>query len=183
MPPSPLTRYSRLQTANDSAMSAPNKLSISLGKPKATAPPVKNAFAMPVKLNSANKGKAAAVNPMSSNPFGGEDDDDETLSSGATPSSSKAGTSAVKPVNGIIKQNASMSRAQRKLQEEALKLDQTVFEYDEVWDGMQDAREKVKEAKESEAGKRDVSGADTDLSHAETDCLRGPCSPSTSQHF
>jgi coiled-coil domain-containing protein 55 len=53
-----------------------------------------------------------------------------------------------------------MSRAQRKLQEEALKLDQTVFEYDEVWDGMQNAREKVKEAKESEAGKRDVSAVD-----------------------
>lgn len=182
-PSSHLARYSRLRIANDSAMSVPNKLSISLGKPKATGPPVKNAFAVPVKPNSANKGKAPAVNPLSSNPFGGEDEDDETPSSRVMPSSSKAGTSAVKPVDGIIKQNASMSRAQRKLQEEALKLDQTVFEYDEVWDGMQNAREKAKEAKESEAGKRDVSGGDSDLLFAETDCLRGSCSPSTSQHF
>lgn len=141
-------------------MSAPNKLSISLGKPKPTGPPVKNAFAIPVKPSSATKGKTAATNPLGSNPFGGEDDDDETPSSKATPSSAKVGTSTIKPAKGTIKQNASMSRAQRKLQEEALKLDQTVFEYDEVWDGMQNAREKVKEAKESEAGKRDVSAVE-----------------------
>lgn len=140
-------------------MSAPNKLSFSLGKPKPSGPPVKNAFAVPVKPITVNKGKAAAVNPLASNPFGGDDDDDETPPSKAVPSSSKV-TAIAKRGRPAIKQNASMSRAQRKLQEEALKLDQTVFEYDEVWDGMQNAREKVKEAKESEAGKRDVSAVD-----------------------
>lgn len=140
-------------------MSAPNKLSFSLGKPKPGGPPVKNAFSAPVKPIPVNKGKAIATKPLATNLFGGEDDEEDAARPSAGPSITKASTSNFKTSSGVDKQNPSMSRAQRKLQEEALKLDQTVFEYDEVWDGMQNAREKVKEAKESEAGKRDVSNA------------------------
>lgn len=140
-------------------MSAPNKLSFSLGKPKPNGPPVKNAFAAPVKPIPINKGKAVAGKPPAASLFGGEDDEEDAPTPRSRPSTTKANLHDDQPISGLVKPNATMSRAQRKLQEEALKLDQTVFEYDEVWDGMQNAREKVKEAKESEAGKRDVSSA------------------------
>lgn len=141
-----------------------NKLSFSLGKPKPGPPAPRNPLAAPSKPIALQKGKAPASKPTSANLFGGDDEDDDESGPLTTPitamkgrSSKLAGSS--KTESGTIKQNATLSRAQRKLQEEALKLDQTVFEYDEVWDGMQNAREKVKEAKETEAGKRDVSSS------------------------
>jgi hypothetical protein len=168
-------------------MSAPNKLSFSLGKPKSNAPPVQNAFAAPVKPIPINKGKAVAGKPPAASLFGGDDDEDEDAvrRPSKVPSIAKVSDSNDKPATGMVKPNATMSRAQKKLQEEALKLDQTVFEYDEVWDGMQNAREKVKEAKESEAGKRDVSGhVGYDLEPSEGLTYRYNLrSPSTSEHF
>ena len=41
--------------------------------------------------------------------------------------------------------------------EEEKKVDATVFEYDEVWDKMQEAKQRQKEAKEVEAKERKVS--------------------------
>ena len=37
------------------------------------------------------------------------------------------------------------------------KIDSTVFQYDEVWDKMQEAKQKQKEAKEADAKERKVS--------------------------
>jgi len=69
-----------------------------------------------------------------------------------------AGPSRVTPRNNaLIKQNASLGRQAKKLQEEAVKVDQTVFEYDEVWDGMQSARQQARQAKEQESAERKVS--------------------------
>ena len=45
----------------------------------------------------------------------------------------------------------------KKLEEEK-KVDSTVFEYDEVWDKMQEAKLRQKEAKEADAKERKVSG-------------------------
>jgi hypothetical protein len=59
--------------------------------------------------------------------------------------------------NALIKQNASLGRQAKKIQEEAVKVDQTVFEYDEVWDGMQNARQQAKQIKDEEAAERKVS--------------------------
>ncbi|KAJ9127461.1 hypothetical protein QFC24_000869 [Naganishia onofrii] len=149
-----------------------NKLSFSLGKPKPGAPAPGNPLAAAPKPLALQKGKAPASKPTSANLFGGDDDDDESGPSNTPITAIKGGpsklASSLKVGNGAIKQNASLSRAQRKLQEEALKLDQTVFEYDEVWDGMQNAREKVKEAKETEAGKRDPKYIDAFLKSAAT---------------
>lgn len=165
-------------------MSAPNKLSFSLGRTKSNAPSVKNAFAAPAKPIPINKGKAVAGKPPTASLFGGEDEDDDDAVPRPSKVPSIASTTNDKPASGMVKPNATMSRAQRKLREEALKLDQTVFEYDEVWDGMQNARENVKEAKESEAGKRDVS---SDIIH-DLEPRRGSdyyrynlCSPNTSE--
>jgi coiled-coil domain-containing protein 55 len=50
----------------------------------------------------------------------------------------------------------SMSKAMRKRIEEEKKVDETVYEYDEVWDKMQEAKLRQKEAKEVDALKRKV---------------------------
>ncbi|KAJ9104220.1 hypothetical protein QFC19_004037 [Naganishia cerealis] len=144
-----------------------SKLSFSLGKPKSGAPAPRNPLAATPKPTVVQKGKASTSKPTTTNFFGGEDEEDDNSPASTTLARPKA-VSSLKPENATIKQNASLSRAQRKLQEEALKLDQTVFEYDEVWDGMQNAREKVKEAKESEAGKRDPKYIDAFLKSAAT---------------
>ena len=46
----------------------------------------------------------------------------------------------------------------KKLEEEK-KVDSTVFEYDEVWDKMQEAKQRQKEAKEADSKERKVSYA------------------------
>ncbi|TCD71875.1 hypothetical protein EIP91_000007 [Steccherinum ochraceum] len=54
----------------------------------------------------------------------------------------------------LVAQNAGMSKAAKRKMEEEQKVDATVFEYDEVWDKMQDAKAKQKVAKEVDAKER-----------------------------
>ncbi|KZS99225.1 hypothetical protein SISNIDRAFT_16516 [Sistotremastrum niveocremeum HHB9708] len=53
-----------------------------------------------------------------------------------------------------VPQSSLESRAQRKRMSEEKKVDQTVYQYDEVWDRMQEAKLKTKEAKEIESKER-----------------------------
>ena len=131
-------------------MSAPVKLSFSLGKPGPKASTSTAPFGTP-------KPKSKQTTSTVPKPFSFGDDDDEDESSSAPPPS-LAGPSRVTPKNNaLIKQNASLGRQAKKIQEEAKKVDQTVFEYDEVWDGMQNARQQAKQVKDEESAERKVS--------------------------
>lgn len=107
------------------------KLSFSLSKPKASAPP-----------------------PALSRPsaFGTGDDDDTNDSPSTLPSSD--GKTSVNKVT--LAQNVQASKAMKKKMEEEKQVDATVYEYDEVWDKMQEAKLKAKVAKEQESKERKV---------------------------
>lgn len=136
-------------------MSNPPKLSFSLGKPAAKAGPSTNAFGTSSSTSISLKPKPKPASKAFS--FGDDDDND---SPGSSSMPTLAGPSRVTPKNNsLIKQNASLGRQAKKIQEEAVKVDQTVFEYDEVWDGMQSARQQAKQAKDEEAAERKVSTA------------------------
>lgn len=135
-------------------MPDPPKLSFSLGKPAAKAGPstTKNAFGTSISLKPKPKPVSKAFT------FGDDDDDDENKQAASSAKPTLAGPSKVTPRNNaLIKQNASLGRQAKKIQEEAVKVDQTVFEYDEVWDGMQNARQQAKQIKDEEAAERKVS--------------------------
>jgi hypothetical protein len=135
-------------------MPDPPKLSFSLGKPAAKAGPStsNNAFGASISLKPKPKPVSKAFT------FGDDDDDDEDKQAGSSTKPTLAGPSKVTPRNNaLIKQNASLGRQAKKIQEEAVKVDQTVFEYDEVWDGMQNARQQAKQIKDEEAAERKVS--------------------------
>ena len=150
-------------------MSAPVKLSFSLGKPGPKASTSTSPFGAPQP-----KSKPTTSTTPKAFSFGDDDDDDE--SSSALPPS-LAGPSRVTPKNNaLIKQNASLGRQAKKIQEEAKKVDQTVFEYDEVWDGMQNARQQAKQVKDEEAAERKVSAEST----GDTPNYPNPCAKQNS---
>ncbi|KAF9053727.1 hypothetical protein BDZ89DRAFT_1056296 [Hymenopellis radicata] len=105
------------------------KLSFSLGKPKQPAEPAPSLK------------RPAAFASL---------DDDEPVDAAVT-SSAKADAAANKQ---LLAQNVGTSRKLRKIMEEEKKVDETVYEYDEVWDAMQMAKQKQKEAKELDAAQR-----------------------------
>lgn len=108
------------------------KLSFSLNKPKASAPP-----------------------PVTSRPsaFGnGDDDDSADTPSILPPSDGKTPANKV-----VLAQNMQVSKAMKKRMEAEKQVDETVYEYDEVWDKMQQAKLKAKMAKEQESKERKVS--------------------------
>lgn len=108
------------------------KLSFSLAKPKAPAPP------------------PTVTRPSA---FGDGDDDDVTGSPSTLPSSnSKTSVNKI-----VLAQNVQASKAMKKRIEAEKQVDETVYEYDEVWDKMQEAKLKAKMAKESESKERKVS--------------------------
>jgi coiled-coil domain-containing protein 55 len=82
--------------------------------------------------------------------FGTLDDDiagDDAL---PTPYTSKAG-------NGdLVAQNIQLSKAAKKRMEKEQQVDATVYQYDEIWDNMQDAKARQKEIKELESRERKV---------------------------
>lgn len=106
------------------------KLSFSLGKkqPEAPAPSLK---------------RTAAFASL---------DDDEPMDAAATSTSD----SKAAPNKRLLAQNVGSSRAARKRLEEQKRVDATVYEYDEVWDKMQEAKQKQKEAKEVDSQERKV---------------------------
>lgn len=85
-------------------------------------------------------------------------EDDEPVDGAPT-----AGSSSKAPVNKqLIAQNVEMSKATKRKLEEEKKVDATVFEYDEVWDKMQEAKLRQKETKEVETKERKVRTPYTD---------------------
>lgn len=77
--------------------------------------------------------------------------DDEPID--AAPTSVAASRNA--PANKkLLAQNVATSKAMKKRMDAEKKIDETVFEYDEVWDRMQEAKLRQKEAKEQDAMER-----------------------------
>jgi coiled-coil domain-containing protein 55 len=107
------------------------KLSFSLpksNKPVGTAPPLKKPVAF------------------------GSLEDDEPIDGAPTTSSDSKGSKATKKHDLV----AETSRAMQKRMEAEMKVDSTVYEYDDVWDKMQEAKLRQKQAKEMAAGERKV---------------------------
>ncbi|KAJ7449843.1 coiled-coil domain-containing protein 55-domain containing protein [Mycena latifolia] len=102
----------------------------------------------------ATKPKAAPAAPPPSlkRPAAFALDDDEPIDAAPTASSSlDKGTAANKK---LLAQNVQSSRTMQKRMEAEKKVDKTVYEYDEVWDKMQESKLRQKEAKELEAKDR-----------------------------
>lgn len=109
------------------------KVSFSLGKAKASKP----------------VGDAPSLKPPTA--FASLEDD-EPLDAAPTLDGAKANVN-----RQLVAQNAGMSKAAKKQLEEQKNMDATVFEYDEVWDKMQEVKQKQKLAKEVDAKERKVS--------------------------
>jgi len=65
-----------------------------------------------------------------------------------------SGNSKVAANKKLVAQNLEMSKTMKKRLEEEMKVDSSVFEYDEVWDKMQEVKLKQKEAKEVDTKER-----------------------------
>ncbi|KDQ18438.1 hypothetical protein BOTBODRAFT_103774 [Botryobasidium botryosum FD-172 SS1] len=119
-------------------MSAP-KLSFSLAaKPKPNPVGAAPSLKRPALFDDTN-------DPLESNP-------DAAPTASASSSSSVTRT----PVNKqlIAQGSKKLSRAERKRMEEEKAIDNTVYEYDAVWDRMKDAERHAKEAREEESKER-----------------------------
>lgn len=130
--PSSVEGHGRKRQFNSN--SAHMKLSFSLAKAKATpaAPPP-----------SLKRSAAFALG-----------DDDEPIDAAPTSSASLDKTTAAN--KKLLAQNVQSSRAMQKRMEAEKRVDQTVYEYDEVWDKMQESKQRQKEAKEIASKDRKV---------------------------
>ncbi|KAI0636881.1 coiled-coil domain-containing protein 55-domain containing protein [Trametes polyzona] len=78
-------------------------------------------------------------------------DDDEPVDAAPTATADKGKVAANKQ---FIAQSVEMSKSMKKKLEQEKRVDSTVFQYDEVWDKMQEAKLRQKEAKEADAKER-----------------------------
>lgn len=81
-------------------------------------------------------------------------DDDEPIDAAPTATGDKGKVAANKQ---FIAQSVQMSKQMKKKLEEEKKVDSTVFQYDEIWDKMQEVKQKQKQAKEVDTKERKVS--------------------------
>ncbi|KAH7926314.1 hypothetical protein BV22DRAFT_1009366 [Leucogyrophana mollusca] len=77
-------------------------------------------------------------------------EDDEPVDAAPTLSESKA----VAVNKKLLAQNVESSKAAKKRMEQEMQVDSTVYQYDEVWDRMQEVKLRQKEAKEVDAKQR-----------------------------
>ncbi|KAH9856969.1 coiled-coil domain-containing protein 55-domain containing protein [Lenzites betulinus] len=99
-------------------------------------------------------------------------DDDEPMDAAPTATGDKKKVAANKQ---FIAQSVEMSKAMKKKLEQEKQVDATVFEYDAVWDKMQEAKQKQKEVKEADAKERKpkyISGLLTSAATRRLDHLR-----------
>lgn len=105
---------------------------------------------------ASNKTKAKPVGtaPPLKRPAAFASLDDETTEDAAPTASSS--TTKGSTNQRLIAQNVEMSKAAKKRMEAEKKVDETVYQYDEVWESIQESRLKQKEAKEIESKERKV---------------------------
>ncbi len=80
-------------------------------------------------------------------------DDDEPVDAAPTSSADKNTAAANKK---LLAQNVLTSKVMKKRMDAEKKVDASVYEYDEIWDKMQEAKQKQKEAKEIDSAQRKV---------------------------
>ena len=84
--------------------------------------------------------------------FGTLDDDIASDDDDALPSARNCNVG-----NGdLVAQNIQLSKSAKQRMEKEQQVDATVYQYDEVWDSMQDAKARQKEIKERESKERKV---------------------------
>lgn len=135
------------------------KLSFAFGgtpKPPAPAVSMSNMEMLLAKAKSAPKPPPKPAAAL----FNDEDDDHPSASS-----PSLAGPSKPKP---SVKQNSTISRAERKAQADALKVDASVFDYDSVYDKMKAAERQLEEMKKEDADSRKPKYIENFLASAQT---------------
>lgn len=107
---------------------------------------------------SLKQSKPAAPPPSLKPPTVFASVDDDPIDAAPTSSSADRNTAANKK---LLAQNVQSSKATRKRMEAEKQVDSTVYEYDEVWDKMQEAKLKQKEVKEAESKERKVYSSKT----------------------
>lgn len=108
--------------------------------------PMKVAFS----LNT--KSKPAAPPPSLKRPaVFASGDDDQPIDAAPTSSTADKNVAANKK---LLAQNVGSSKTARKRMEAEMMVDSTVYEYDEVWDKMQEAKQRQKEAKDASSKER-----------------------------
>lgn len=98
------------------------------------------------------------------------DDDEETPRPAPTLSSKSIKTAPQPKLNTLdtTRSSAAISRSERKQHEEALKLDQTAFQYDEVYDNLKAAERIHEETKKAENAERKPKYIESFLQSART---------------
>lgn len=106
---------------------------------------------MKLSFSFSNKNAGAAPPLAKSIAFSSLEDEGEDLAPVASCSKDA-------PVNKIrLAHNVASSIAAQKRMEQEMEVDATVYQYDEVWDRMQEVKQRQKEAKETDAKQRKVS--------------------------
>jgi coiled-coil domain-containing protein 55 len=97
--------------------------------------------------------KSVGDAPSLKRPAAFESLEDDTTDDNAFQSARNSGTR-----NGdLVARDIQLSKSAQKRMEKEQQIDATVYQYDEVYDSMQDAKSKQKEAKERESKERKVS--------------------------
>lgn len=112
---------------------------------------------MKLSFSLANTKKAATKSvgdaPSLKRPAAFEPLEDDTANDDAVQSARSGGTR-----NGdLVARNIQLSKSAQKRMEKEQQIDATVYQYDEVWESMQDAKARQKETKERESKERKVS--------------------------
>lgn len=115
-------------------MAQNGKMKISLG-----------GFQKPGTVKSANTAQLS----KKTNPFGGDEEDEDTHFASFKPSSSKKGSS------NLVAGAAPASKASRAREEAALSIDSSIFDYDGVYDSMKEGQRSIQAKNEKENAKRD----------------------------
>ena len=137
------------------------KLSFSLGaaNPSTPSAPPSNLELLMAKA----KPPSRATKPTPASLFADEDEHPTQPRPNLTGHSRPASASQDKPTPKPL-----VSRAERRAQEEALRVDSTVFDYDGVYDGMKAAERKVEETKKAETEERKPKYIENFLASAQT---------------
>ena len=116
---------------------------------------MKVSFSLKSKATAASSSKSVGEAPSLKKPIAFASlEDDEPIDPTAT---AIGGSSSKVPANKqLIAQNVGLSKSLKRQLEEEKKVDSTVFEYDEVWDKMQEAKARQKVAKEADSKERKV---------------------------
>ncbi|KAK4051400.1 hypothetical protein OIV83_002884 [Microbotryomycetes sp. JL201] len=124
---------------------------MSLGAAATSKSPSTSGGIKPLTLKPA---KPSARASTKTNAFGGDDDDDEDNGSKGMPSASALKKQSSAPPVVVALKGDKLTKRERELQQQQLALDETVYEYDEVYDSMKQGERIAQEQRKQEASER-----------------------------